>query len=180
MAKMTKNQKKNLMIIGGVALGYAFVRSNTSGLGFLTLPYSYEPSAPSYSQSYNTPSYTPSYTPSTYARPSFTSDNTSPFERQTVSAKMSDTAYFNMVRQISDTDGVMVIQNCTSFDKSCYVNPAADVRTLKIVRAQVKNAKESPRLTGQQVSHMQELEAMLSSRIGADSVAGYNAIGGVF
>ena len=176
MAKMTKKQKKNLMVIGSVALGYAFVRSNTSGLGFLTLPYSYEPSAPSYSQSYNTPSYTPSY----YAPASFTSDESDPFERKVVSAKMSDTAYFNMVRQISDTDGLMVIQNCTSFDKSCYVNPAADVRTLKIVRAQVKNAKESPRLTGQQVSHLQELEAMLSSRIGADSVAGYNAIGGVF
>lgn len=175
MAKMTKKQKRNLAIVGGVALGYAFVRSNTGALGFLTLPYSYEPSAPSYSQSY-----TPSYTPSTYAPPTFTSDNSSPFQRQTVSSKMSDTAYFNMVRQISDTDGMMVIQNCTSFDKSCYVNPAADVRTLKIVRAQVSNAKDSPRLTGQQVSHMQELEAMLSSRIGADSVAGYNAIGGVF
>ena len=55
MAKMKKQQKRLIMYgLGGIALVSLYKMNRTGlGLGFLTLPYEYAPSAPSYSYNPN-------------------------------------------------------------------------------------------------------------------------------
>jgi hypothetical protein len=169
--KMTKKQKRNLMIVGGVAIGYAFVRSNSSALGFLTLPYEYGPSAPSYSYTPTAPSYSPSNDYSYYSPQPVAPVPTSTF---------SDKVYFNIVRQISETDGMNVIGNYDAFTKTPYVNPRATTRDLQVVKSQVANTLESDRLSVDQRNHLQVINKALGDRLMASSVDGYSAMGGVF
>jgi len=176
--KLNKKQKKAAMIGAALGVGYMFYKSNTGPLGFLTLPYSINDSY----------SYTPqpSFQRYTYEEPSysypvrFTSDNASPFQRQTVSAKMSDSAYFNMVRQISEEDGFTVIRNYDSFTQTPFVAPGATQGAIRSVKAQVGNALSSDRLTSEQRTHLSSINTALGERVVADSVDGYSAMGGVF
>ena len=91
--------------LGGIALVSLYKMNRTGlGLGFLTLPYEYAPSAPSYSYNQMTPSFNEySYNPYPVK---FASDNRSPFEDDftqipSMSSKMSDEAFLNIVSKLA-------------------------------------------------------------------------------
>ena len=160
-----------------------------NGLGFLTLPYEYSPSAPSYS--YNEPSYSrPMYNEYSY-NPypvKFASDNRSPFEDDftqvpSFSSKMENDVFLNMVRQISETDGVTVIENATSMSSTPSLAAGASLKTLRVVKSQVDSAMASNRLTSDHVAYLDNISNMLSMRIIALTpveVDTAESIGGIF
>ena len=167
----------------GIAM-YSLYRQSTmglNGLGFLTLPYEYAPSAPSYS--YNEPSYSrPMYNEYSNRYPvSFTSDNNSPFETPSFSSKMSDEAFINMVRQISETDGVAVIENATTLNSQPSIAAGVPIRVLGVVKSQVENAMSSSRLTADQKGYLTGVSGLISMRIVALTPQGpAEAMSGIF
>ena len=189
---MNKKQKKLIIAgVGGVVL-YSLYRQSSmglNGLGFLTLPYEYAPSAPSYS--YNEPSYSrPMYNEYSY-NPypvKFASDNRSPFDDDftqvpSFSSKMEDDVFLNMVRQISETDGVTVIENATSMSSTPSLNAGSSLNTLRVVKSQVDSAMASNRLTSDHVAYLDNISNMLSMRIIALTpveVDSAESIGGIF
>jgi len=189
---MNKKQKKLIIAgVGGVVL-YSLYRQSSmglNGLGFLTLPYEYAPSAPSYS--YNEPSYSrPMYNEYSY-NPypvKFASDNRSPFDDDftqvpSLSSKMEDDVFLNMVRQISETDGVTVIENATSMSSTPSLNAGSSLNTLRVVKSQVDSAMASNRLTSDHVAYLDNISNMLSMRIIALTpveVDSAESIGGIF
>lgn len=165
---MTKKQKKYVMagILGlGLYSTYRMSQVGLNGLGFLTLPYSYEPSAPSYSYTPTTPSY------NEYSYPvKFASDNRSPFEEgysqiPSLSSKMEDSAFLNMVRQISETDGVEVIENANSLSSTPRISNSASLSMIRVVKSQVGNAMSSSRLTAAQLNYLDTINTALAQRI---------------
>ena len=188
-----KKQQKKLIIagVGGVVLYSLYKQSSMglNGLGFLTLPYEYSPSAPSYS--YNEPSYSrPMYNEYSY-NPypvKFASDNRSPFEDDftqvpSFSSKMENDVFLNMVRQISETDGVTVIENATSMSSTPSLAAGASLKTLRVVKSQVDSAMASNRLTSDHVAYLDNISNMLSMRIIALTpveVDTAESIGGIF
>tara|TARA_Y100000592_G_C5467873_1_gene317744 strand:+ start:1990 stop:2544 length:555 start_codon:yes stop_codon:yes gene_type:complete len=184
---MNKKQKKYVMagILGlGLYSTYRMSQSGLGALGFLTLPYEYSPSAPSSSYSYNP---TPSFNEYSYPV-KFTSDNRSPFEEgyyenqiPSFSSQMDNDAFFNMVRQISETDGKDIIQNATAFTSEPTIMPGASLKDLRNVKSQVSNAASSPRLTSDQKAYLGMIAMALSERIIALTPADdTSAIGGIF
>jgi len=189
---MNKKQKKLIIAgVGGVVL-YSLYRQSSmglNGLGFLTLPYEYAPSAPSYS--YNEPSYSrPMFNEYSY-NPypvKFASDNRSPFDDDftqvpSLSSKMEDDVFLNMVRQISETDGVTVIENATSMSSTPSLNAGSSLNTLRVVKSQVDSAMASNRLTSDHVAYLDNISNMLSMRIIALTpveVDSAESIGGIF
>jgi len=193
---MNKKQKKFAMAgVGGIVL-YSLYKQSTmglNGLGFLTLPYEYSPSAPSnsysnsYSQSYTRPMYNEySYDRYSYSPVKFTSDNRSPYEEgysqiPSFSSKMEDSAFLNMVRQISETDGVTVIENATGMSSTPSVAAGTPIGVLRVVKSQVDSAMASNRLTADHVAYLDNISNMLSMRIIALSpVDTAESIGGIF
>ena len=187
---MNKKQKKFVMAgVGGIVL-YSLYRQSTmglSGFGFLTLPYEYAPSAPSYS--YNEPSYSrPMYNEYSYDPypVKFASDNRSPFEEgysqiPSFSSKMEDSVFLNMVRQISETDGVTVIENATSMSSTPTIAAGTPIGVLRVVKSQVDSAMASNRLTSDHVAYLDNMSNMLSMRIIALTPQGpAESIGGIF
>ena len=198
--KMNKKQKKFVIAgVGGMVL-YSLYRQSTmglSGFGFLTLPYEYSPSAPtnSYSQSYSRPMYNEysydsySYSPYdsySYSPVKFTSDNRSPYEEgysqiPSFSSKMEDSVFLNMVRQISETDGVTVIENATSMSSTPSLAAGTPIGVLRVVKSQVDSAMASNRLTSDHVAYLDNISNMLSMRIIAlTPVDTAESIGGIF
>ena len=186
---MNKKQKKfAIMGVGGIVL-YSLYKQGSmglSGLGFLTLPYEYSPSAPSYS-SYSEPSYSrPMYNEYSYSPVKFTSDNRSPYEEgysqvPSFSSKMEDDVFLNMVRQISETDGVAVIENATSMTSSPTIEAGSPLSVLRVVKSQVDSAMASNRLTSDHVAYLDSLSSMLSMRIISLTPQGpAESIGGIF
>ena len=169
---MNKKQKKFVMAgVGGIVL-YSLYRQSTmglSGFGFLTLPYEYAPSAPSYS--YSEPSYSrPMYNEYSYSPVKFTSDNRSPYEEgysqiPSFSSKMEDDVFLNMVRQISETDGVTVIENATSMSSAPSLAAGTPIGVLRVVKSQVDSAMASNRLTSDHVAYLDNISNLLSMRI---------------
>lgn len=190
VVNMKKQQKKFVIAgIGGIVLYSLYRQSSTglNGLGFLTLPYEYAPSAPSYS--YNEPSYSrPMYNEYSYSPVKFTSDNRSPYEEgysqtPSFSSKMEDDVFLNMVRQISETDGVTVIENATSMSSAPSLNAGSSLNTLRVVKSQVDSAMASNRLTSDHVAYLDSISNMLSMRIIALTpveVDTAESIGGIF
>ena len=193
---MNKKQKKFVIAgVGGMVL-YSLYRQSTmglSGFGFLTLPYEYSPSAPSnsYSQSYTRPMYNEySYDSYSYSPVKFTSDNRSPYEEgysqiPSFSSKMEDAAFLNMVRQISETDGVEVIENATSMSSTPALARTSiegtPIGVLRVVKSQVDSAMASNRLTTDQLAYLDTISNMLSLRIIAlTPVDTAESIGGIF
>ena len=179
--------------LGGIALVSLYKMNRTGlGLGFLTLPYEYAPSAPSYSYNQMTPSYsysqmTPSFNEYSY-NPypvKFASDNRSPFEDDftqipSMSSKMSDEAFLNIVRQISETDNVAVIENATSMSSTPTLANGASLRDLRVVTSQVDNTIGSSRITSAQKNYLMAIQSLLSERIVALTPVDTEAIGGIF
>ena len=189
---MNKKQKKFVIAgVGGMVL-YSLYRQSTmglSGFGFLTLPYEYSPSAPSnsYSQSYTRPMYNEySYDSYSYSPVKFTSDNRSPYEEgysqiPSFSSKMEDAAFLNMVRQISETDGVEVIENATSMSSTPALAAGTTMGALRVVKSQVDSAMASNRITTDQLAYLDTISNMLSLRIIAlTPVDTAESIGGIF
>lgn len=183
-----KKEQKKLVLAGILGIGlYSMYRMKEAGLGalgFLTLPYEYSPSAPSnyiqdMSPRYNEYSYNPYPV-------KFASDNRSPFEDDftqvpSMSSKMSEEVFLNMVRQISETDGVMIIENANSMTSTPTLAPGAPLRTLKVVKSQITSAMDSPRITTSQKAYLDAIRAQLSDRIIAlTPVDETSAIGGIF
>ncbi len=169
----------------GLYSTYRMSQSGLGALGFLTLPYEYAPSAPSYSYS-PTPSFNEySYNPYPVK---FASDNRSPFEEgyyesqiPSMSSKMDDDVFFNMVRQISETDGKEIIQNATAFTNEPTIMPGASLKDLRNVKSQVANAASSPRITSDQKAYLGMIAMALSERIIAlTPVDETSEIGGIF
>ena len=185
MAKMKKQQKRLIMYgLGGIALVSLYKMNRTGlGLGFLTLPYEYAPSAPSYSYNQMTPSFNEySYNPYPVK---FASDNRSPFEDDftqipSMSSKMSDEAFLNIVRQISETDNVEVIENATSMSSTPTLANGASLRDLRVVKSQVDNTIGSSRITSDQKNYLMAIQSLLSERIVALTPVDTEAIGGIF
>lgn len=146
---------------------YSLYRQSTmglSGFGFLTLPYEYSPSAPTNSYS------RPMYNEYSYSPVKFTSDNRSPFEEgysqiPSFSSKMEDDVFLNMVRQISETDGVEVIENVTSMSSTPTLAAGTPISVLRVVKSQVDSAMASNRLTADHVAYLDNISNMLSTRI---------------
>lgn len=185
---MNKKQKKYVMagILGlGLYSTYRMSQSGLGALGFLTLPYEYSPSAPSSSYSYNPRPNFNEYSYDPYPV-KFASDNRSPFEEgysqiPSFSSQMDDDAFFNMVRQISETDGKDIIQNATAFTSTPTIMPGASLKDLRNVKSQVSNAASSGRLTSDQKAYLGMIAMALSERIIALTPADEtSAIGGIF
>ena len=86
-----------------------------------------------------------------------------------------------MVRQISETDGVMIIENANSMTSTPTLAPGAPLRTLKVVKSQITSAMDSPRITTSQRAYLDAIRAQLSDRIIAlTPVDETSAIGGIF
>ena len=78
---------------------------------------------------------------------------------------MDNDAFFNMVRQISETDGKDIIQNATAFTSEPTIMPGASLKDLRNVKSQVSNAASSPRLTSDQKAYLGMIAMALSERI---------------